>query len=251
MGPVTTTDPVTRIVIEFTKEGSARFIGHMDLMRTFQRASRRAGVPVAYSQGFNPRPRLSFASPLPLGVTGRCELAAFDLSRSVPAARVAGLLNASLPEGIRVVGAWESTAGKGAFGTRIESDWLARLRLPEGRSETDLPAAVADILAAAELQAVRREGRTADIRALVLDIWPEIGHDFDGREAAIGMKLVQMGDLSAKPQDVVSALAERLGPVELVELERRSVQTENTDMPGGSRPPGRAASGGKEVIQDV
>ncbi len=251
MEPVITAEPVTRVVIEFTKEGPARFIGHMDLMRTFQRAARRAGVPVAYSQGFNPRPRLSFASPLPLGATGRRELAAFDLSRPVPASRVAELLNSSLPEGIRVVGGWESVPGKGTFGTRIESDWLARLRLPDGCAETDLYAAVADILAAVELSAVRREGRKADIRELVSDIRPESGHDFDGREAAIGMKLVQMGDLSAKPQDVVSALAERLGPVELVWLERRSLQTENRGILDGTRPAGRTSNGGKEVIQDV
>ncbi len=148
-----------------------------------------------------------------------------------------------------MVGGWDRCRQRDVRHT-LESDWLARLRLPTVCRNRSVCCGGGHTRSC-ELSAVRREGRKADIRELVSDIRPESGHDFDGREAAIGMKLVQMGDLSAKPQDVVSALAERLGPVELVWLERRSLQTENRGILDGTRPAGRTSNGGKEVIQDV
>ena len=57
----------------FSKEGDMKFISHLDLLRTFIRALRRAGIPVAYSQGFNHVPRLTFAAPLAVGMEGRNE----------------------------------------------------------------------------------------------------------------------------------------------------------------------------------
>lgn len=86
----------------FEKVGSARFISHLDLMRLFQRAFKRAGLPLTHTQGFNPRPSVSIALPLSLGAESNCELLDFDLESPVPLEDIRNRLNAALIDGIRV-----------------------------------------------------------------------------------------------------------------------------------------------------
>ena len=86
----------------FEKVGTARFISHLDLMRLFQRAFKRAGLPLTHTQGFNPRPSVSIALPLSLGAESHCELLDFDLESPVPPERIRDRLNAALIDGIRV-----------------------------------------------------------------------------------------------------------------------------------------------------
>ena len=86
----------------FEKVGSARFISHLDLMRLFQRAFKRAELPLTHTQGFNPRPSVSIALPLSLGAESHCELLDFDLESSVAPEDIRNRLNAALIDGIRV-----------------------------------------------------------------------------------------------------------------------------------------------------
>ena len=86
----------------FEKLDNARFISHLDLMRLFQRAFKRAGLPLTHTQGFNPRPSVSIALPLSLGAESHCELLDFDLESSVPLEDIRNRLNAALIDGIRV-----------------------------------------------------------------------------------------------------------------------------------------------------
>lgn len=86
----------------FEKTGNARYISHLDLMRLFQRAFKRAGLPLTHTQGFNPRPSVSIALPLSLGVESRCELLDFDLEVPVDCSEIQEKLNASLVEGVYV-----------------------------------------------------------------------------------------------------------------------------------------------------
>lgn len=86
----------------FEKTGNARYISHLDLMRLFQRAFKRAGLPLTHTQGFNPRPSVSIALPLSLGVESRCELLDFDLEVPLDCVEIREKLNASLVEGVFV-----------------------------------------------------------------------------------------------------------------------------------------------------
>lgn len=86
----------------FEKVGTARFISHLDLMRLFQRAFKRAGLPLTHTQGFNPRPSVSIALPLSLGAESHCELLDFDLESPVPLEDIRNRLNTALIDGIRV-----------------------------------------------------------------------------------------------------------------------------------------------------
>ncbi len=92
----------------FEKTGNAVWISHLDLMRLFQRAFKRAGLPLKHTQGFNPRPSVSIALPLSVGVESRCELLDFELDgATVPCDEILKLLNESLTEGVRVLAVYE------------------------------------------------------------------------------------------------------------------------------------------------
>jgi radical SAM-linked protein len=96
-----------RVRIKFRKEAEGRFISHLDLLRVVERAVRRAGLKVAHTQGFNPRPRILYASALALGATSEAEYADIDLEVAVPAADVPRRLNSVLPPAVRVTAAAE------------------------------------------------------------------------------------------------------------------------------------------------
>ena len=86
----------------FEKTGNARYISHLDLMRVFQRAFKRAGLPLTHTQGFNPRPSVSIALPLSLGVESQCELLDFELERLYACAEIREKLNAALIDGVYI-----------------------------------------------------------------------------------------------------------------------------------------------------
>ncbi len=92
----------------FEKKGRAIWISHLDLMRVFQRAFKRAGLPLTHTQGFNPRPSVSIALPLSVGVESSCELLDFDLEGdTLGASEVLDKLNATLTEGVKVLQVYE------------------------------------------------------------------------------------------------------------------------------------------------
>lgn len=92
----------------FSKTGRARFISHLDLMRTFQRAFQRAGLQVRRTEGFNPHPFVSIALPLSLGYSSDCELLEFGLLGGAAPDQVPEKLNAVLPEGVRVLDCYDA-----------------------------------------------------------------------------------------------------------------------------------------------
>ena len=86
----------------FEKVGNARYISHLDLMRVFQRAFKRAELPLTHTQGFNPRPSVSIALPLSLGVESRCELLDFELEHPCACEEICGKLNVALIDGVHI-----------------------------------------------------------------------------------------------------------------------------------------------------
>ena len=86
----------------FSKTGRARYISHLDLMRTFQRAFARAKIPIKHTEGFNPHPFVSIALPLSVGFSSQCEILEFGLLEGTSHAQVPERLTAAMPEGIIV-----------------------------------------------------------------------------------------------------------------------------------------------------
>lgn len=93
--------------LQFSKTGRARYISHLDLMRTFQRAFQRADLTIKHTEGFNPHPFISILLPLSLGFSSECEVLEFQLLGDTPHQEVPARLNAVLPEGISVERCYE------------------------------------------------------------------------------------------------------------------------------------------------
>lgn len=93
----------------FEKNGRAVWMSHLDLMRLFQRAFKRADLPLTHTQGFNPRPSVSIALPLSVGVESRCELLDFDLDGvTIPNDEICSRLNKALVEGVKVLDVYDN-----------------------------------------------------------------------------------------------------------------------------------------------
>lgn len=93
----------------FVKQGNAVWISHLDLMRLFQRAFKRAGLPLTHTKGYNPRPSVSIALPLSVGVESRCELLDFDLEGvDISCEEICSRLNKALVSGIEVLQVYEA-----------------------------------------------------------------------------------------------------------------------------------------------
>ncbi|MGQ9599488.1 MAG: TIGR03936 family radical SAM-associated protein [Anaerolineae bacterium] len=99
--------PSQRLRIQFVKGEPLKYISHLDLARTWERIFRRAGLPLAYSHGFNPRPRFQIAAGLPVGVIGRAELLDVWLIERLPPEEVLSRLQPVLPLGLEVLGVME------------------------------------------------------------------------------------------------------------------------------------------------
>ena len=190
-----------RLRITFARGENARYVGHLDMARTWERILRRADLPVAYSEGFNPRPRLTFAAALPVGCTSDQEVLDVILSQPRDLADVRARLDQAAPLGIHVVAVEEAPYSAPALPTQTRATEFV-VTLPAEVSIDDAQARVQVLLAAASIERTRRD-KTYDLRPLIVDLWVESGED--GR-ARIGMKLRAEESATGRPDEVVAAL---------------------------------------------
>lgn len=118
------------IRFQFTKGQEVRFLSHLDLVRAMERAIRRAGLPMAYSEGFSPRPIMSYSFALPVGVMSEAEYADFRLVEDWDPAYFMEQFNKHLPPGLRVLHAERLPEGTPALMSEINAA-LWRIRLPQ------------------------------------------------------------------------------------------------------------------------
>lgn len=150
----------------FARRGPAEYLAHLDMMRLFERSLRRAGIPLAYSQGYNPRPHLVFALPLGVGVQAEAEIVDIETAVPFPADELAERLASQLPEGVSVRGAKPVIpSGKSVMGRVVRA--VYQLRTP------GIEQAAQRLAQATELP-VEKSGkgtvRTLDIRPLILSV---------------------------------------------------------------------------------
>ena len=200
---------VQRVRIRYAKRGPLRFTSHRDFARAFERALRRAGVPIAYSQGFTPHPKISYASAAPTGVASEAEYLEIGLREPVDPGELRAALDAALSPGLDVLDA--VVADGGSLADRIEaSHW--RIELP-GVEPAVLEKAVAAFTAAEEIQVERmtKQGRrNFDARAAVIqiDVVPpsETPSGAATVPCAILELVVRQVTPSVRPDDVLSGL---------------------------------------------
>jgi radical SAM-linked protein len=117
---------VQHLLVRYAKRGKMRFASHLDVARAFERSVRRADLPVAYSAGFTPHPKISYAGGAPTGVASEAEYLSLGLTSRTEAGAVGERLNAALPDGIDVVAVTEDAGGLPA--SRLTaSEWLVIL----------------------------------------------------------------------------------------------------------------------------
>jgi radical SAM-linked protein len=176
---------VQRIRLRYTKRGRLRFTSHRDFQRAFERALRRAGVPMAYSAGFTPHPKVSYANAAPTGTGSEAEYLEIALTEARDPDTLRVLLDASLPAGIDVLDAVE--AGPGGLADRLTAS-VWELRLP-GVAPEDAADAVARFLAADRVEVQRRTKtgiRTFDARGAVAALHPVDAADAAAPAGAAG-----------------------------------------------------------------
>lgn len=189
-----------RIRIVFSKLDQMRFTGHLDLLKTWERSFRRADLPVTYSQGYNPRPRINIGATLPLGFTGESELMDIWLDTRCPPAGVLESLIPSLPPGIVVKSIQEVETDSPSLQRLISgSDYI--VTLPDFVNE--LPLRLMDLLREKEIWRERR-GKSYDLRPLILDLSGIRSNDNSTQQ--IKMRLLTREGATGRPDEVLSSL---------------------------------------------
>lgn len=192
--------PAQRLRITFAKRGALKYIGHLDLAKTWERILRRAQLALAYSQGFNARPRMQLASPLPLGFTSECELIDIWLEQPERLDGLAARLMAVSPPDLPILHIEEVPLRSPALQTLVER---AVFRLTP-RSDAD-PAQVAGLaervttlLAQPHLMRTRRE-KAYDLKPLIRAL--HIGED-----GALYADLFSTPSGTGRPDELLEAL---------------------------------------------
>jgi radical SAM-linked protein len=190
---------VQRLRVHYAKRGRLRFTSHRDFARALERALRRAEIPMAYSAGFSPHPRISYVGASPTGVASEAEYLEIGLARVASPAAVRAALDAALPDGLDVIEV--VAAASGPLSERIQaSRWRVELA---GAHPADAEAAVAALLDRQEVSVERltKDGRrTVEVRAAI--VRAEVVTD--GR--AILDMVVRQVTPSVRPDDVLAAL---------------------------------------------
>ena len=188
-----------RVIFKFEKRGANRFISHLDLMRTLQRALRRAQLPVAYSQGYNPRMILSLAAALGLGCESVAEVLDMRFEQDIAPSEATARFNEALPEGIRMLAAREipqqgpaltALLSQASYQARVKGDYTAQVLA--------FKAAESCVI----LKQNKKGARQTDIKPLVCYIDAHL----EGEDTVIVTTLVHTASQALNPDLLLRAL---------------------------------------------
>jgi len=204
-----------RVRLTCARREALRYTSHLDMQMVWDRTLRRAGVPLAYSQGFNPRPRLHLASALPLGFLSRCEMTDFwlDLPEGSPAPDIDRLVDEvrlAAPPGLEILSGVFIPLNQPALQTLVRSaEYLACPLDP--LDAAGLAGAVAELLAAATLPRERRKkpgapGKPYDLRPLI-EALQILESDSPGRPRLL-MRLAAREGATGRPEELLAALGQ-------------------------------------------
>lgn len=200
-----------RVRIEFSKGERVRFLSHLDLMKTVERAIRRAEIPIAFSEGFNPHPKMNFASALAVGVTSDNEYMDMDLKHEVDLKDVIGRFAAAFPPGIEIKqGRFVSDKSPALMAVVNRADYKVAAE-SEGQIDQDtLGNLVANFMKASEVVVIKRTKkgpRQKNIRPGILEFTGKaVG---EKAEFFISVRLANEGNV--RPEEVVGAFKENSG----------------------------------------
>ncbi|MGB9880430.1 MAG: TIGR03936 family radical SAM-associated protein [Anaerolineae bacterium] len=208
-----------RLRITFGKGEEIKYISHLDLMRAWERALRRARIPLAYSQGFNPRPRLFFASALPVGFTSRAEMLDVVLQQRMGLREFASRVREQLPAGLELKSLAKVPVTLPALSAQVvAAEYEVAVESQDAPHE--MQARLEGLLAMSSIprRRERPDGtREYDLRPLIQKLW------IIGRRDGVyilGMRLQADGEGTGRPDEVLAALglAQAVRAIERTEL---------------------------------
>ncbi|MBI2830646.1 MAG: DUF2344 domain-containing protein [Chloroflexi bacterium] len=203
-----------RLRLKFNRGDEIKFISHLDMMRLWQRVFIRAGIPLAYSEGFNPHPRMALAVPLALGVTSEVELMDIWCTRWVSPHWFTSALERQLPPGVKLSGVYPIAPTLPSLQSQVRFIEY-RVEVIDKRNRQEVEAAIDRLLSSEELPWQHRRDtgpRTYDLRALVEDVW--LIEERNGCYT-LGMSLVSSEKGSGRPEQVAAALGFAGHPVSI------------------------------------
>lgn len=190
-----------KVRVKFAKEGAMKFIGHLDIMRYFQKAIKRAGIDVAYSEGFSPHMIMSFAAPLGVGVTSTAEYFDMEINTPISGKEAVKRLNEVMVEGMEVKSFRKIPDGKAnaAMALVAAADYYVEFR--EGMEpETDWKNKIEDFVRQSEILIVKKTKKNekeVDIRPYIYEMRLE--------ESRIFLKLAAGSVKNTKPELIMEA----------------------------------------------
>ncbi len=193
--------------VKFSKYGAMKFIGHLDIMRYFQKAIRRAGLPIVFTEGFSPHMVMSFASPLGLGLESEGEYMDIELKESISTEEAVQRLNDVMAEGIHIEDFRKIPDGKSsnAMALVAAADYLVRFR-PGYEPETDWMAALSGFLSSPSIlvtKKTKKDEKEIDIRPLI--------YECSIKGDSIFMRISSGSASNLKPELVMEAFAAYAG----------------------------------------
>ena len=194
-----------RLRVTFSRGEELKYLSHLDVMRLWERALRRANLPLAYSQGFSPHPKISIAAPLPLGVTGERELMDIVIQRRISPYLVQKNLTSQLPKDMSITSVVQVPADASSLQSQVRRAEY-RVEVETDKPVGEIKAAIDSFLALAELPWQHKrdeEMRSYDIRKLVERVWFVEAH---GTICILGMCLRADGSASGRAEQVALAL---------------------------------------------
>ncbi|NJD02525.1 MAG: DUF2344 domain-containing protein [Ruminiclostridium sp.] len=211
---------MNNIRIRFTRGDNVKFISHLDMIKLFERTLRRTGLPIAYSQGFNPHPQMVFGLPLSVGVTSEAEYADFELSENMEPSEFLIGMNRELPAGIVIKEAVIKTAKGNIMASVSGAAYLISIFLNESLQFEEINNRLNYFLEKKEIN-IKKEGKggikDVNIQPMIhkLEVYPLdfIPQGYEGFETVFCMEaLLNAGSVSnLKPELLLTAFLEKTG----------------------------------------
>ncbi len=206
---------MVNIRAKFRRGEEVKFISHLDLMKVFERAIRRARLPISYSQGFNPHPGMVFGLPLSVGVTSDAEYGDFEITdENLPVNEFVGRLNAQLPQGLELLAARPRKSKQNIMATISASEYIVVVGTQYECTEKSLRAAVQKYMAQNEIvvQKKTKSGiKATDIKNMIFDLEFELQPCGTFNIVKFTMLVSAGSKANLKPDLLVESLFQYLG----------------------------------------
>ncbi len=224
-----------RIRLEFSKGDQVRFLSHLDMMKVFARAIRRAEIPIAFSEGFNPHPRMNFASALAVGVTSEKEYLDAELKHPMEMKEIIKRLTRSLPPGVNVKTGRFISGSAPALMAEVNRAAYKVTAEARGLIDADeLAAKITDLMNTAEITIMKRTKkgpRLRDIRPGIIHLQGSVAK---GNQVDFSIVAVTGNEGNVRPEEVVRAFIDYTGlPIDSDSLyiKRTALYTEKDGKP--------------------